>query len=317
MGAWKGRDVVQILDFSRGELEELFSCADRMRDALARGAVIRSLRDKIVSLAFFEPSTRTRMSFETAAKRLGARTIGFTSAAGTSIEKGESFADTIRMLDGYSDIIVLRHRYEGAALFASEIAEAPVINGGDGKQHHPTQAMIDLYTIRALKGGVDGLVIGVLGDLRYGRAANSFILALTLYMPKAIYLISPPQLRVREETRLVLDYKGIHYVETESLEDVLDELDILYVTRIQKERFPDPSEYARVQGAYRVTRRLLDERARPDLKVLHPLPRVGEISYDVDDTRYQAYFLQARLGVPVRMALLQLVARGDCEVSGA
>lgn len=317
MGGWKGRDIVQILDFSRGDLEDLFSCADRMSNALSSHTVIRTLRDRIVSLAFFEPSTRTRMSFETAAKRLGARTIGFTSAAGTSIEKGESFADTIRMLDGYSDIIVLRHKYEGAALFASEIAEAPVINGGDGKQHHPTQAMIDIYTIRKLKGGVDGLVIGVLGDLRYGRAANSFILALTLYMPRAVYLISPPQLRIREETRMILDYKGLHYIETDSLEDVIGELDILYVTRIQKERFPDPSEYTKVQGAYRVTRRLLEEKASPELKVLHPLPRVGEISYDVDNTRYQAYFLQARLGVPVRMALLQLVARGDCEVSGA
>lgn len=314
VSAWKGRDVVQVLDFSRGMLEELFSCADRMARALGEGRVPSLLEGRVVSLAFFEPSTRTRMSFEAAAKRLGARTIGFASGVGTSVEKGESFADTVRMLDAYSDIIVVRHRYEGAALFASEVAEAPVINGGDGKQHHPTQAMIDLYTIRRLRGSVDGLVVGVLGDLRYGRAANSFILGLSLYRPRAVYLVSPPQLRARRETLMVLEDRGIHYVEAGSLEEVIGELDILYVTRIQRERFPDPGEYERVKGSYRVTRRLLEERARPELRVLHPLPRVGEISYDVDSTRYQAYFLQARMGVPVRMALLSLVASGECGV---
>ncbi len=311
MSAWKGRDVINILDFSRDDLDELYTCANYM-ERTGLGFHYRPLEGKIIGLAFFEPSTRTRMSFEAAAKRLGAKTAGFTSELGTSVEKGESLADTIRMLDAYVDLIVIRHKYEGAALYAGEIAEVPVINGGDGKQHHPTQAMIDLYTIHRLKGGVDGLQVGVLGDLRYGRAANSFILGLSIYMPKTIYLISPPQLRAREETRLILDYKGIHYVETTSLEEVLDSLDVLYVTRIQKERFPDPGEYEKVKGTYRVTRRLLEARAKPDLIVMHPLPRVGEISYDVDNTKYQAYFIQARMGVPVRMALLKLVLQGEC-----
>jgi aspartate carbamoyltransferase catalytic subunit len=309
---WKKRDIISILDFTRDEIENFFLCAELMERELTTGSPQRRLESYIVGLAFFEPSTRTRMSFEVAAKRLGAKTVGFSGEAGTSIEKGESLADTIRMLDAYTDLIVMRHKYEGAALFAAQIAEAPVINGGDGKQHHPTQALIDLYTIRKLKGSIDDLRIGVLGDLRYGRAANSFILALTLFRPKSIHLISPPQLRIREETRMILEDAGIWFEETESVEGVLDMLDILYVTRVQKERFPDPSEYEKFKGAYTITRKLLETRANPELKILHPLPRVWEISYDVDDTKYQAYFLQAKLGVPVRMALLSLVLTGEC-----
>ncbi len=306
-GSWKGRDVISILDFSLDDLEELYNRADKYLEKIRAGTPLRTLEGLVISLAFFEPSTRTRMSFETAAKRLGASVIGFTAAAGTSLEKGESYADTIRMLDGYSDLIVLRHKYEGAARFAAEIAEHPVVNGGDGKQHHPTQAFIDLYTIRKLKQRLEGLNIGVLGDLRYGRAANSFILGTALYRTNTLYLISPSQLRMRDETRIILEDLGVRFYETESLEDVVSDLDVLYVTRIQKERFPDPSEYEKVKGSYRVTRRLLETRAKPDLIVMHPLPRVGEISYDVDDTRYQAYFKQAYYGVPVRMAVLSLV----------
>ncbi len=272
------------------------------------GAKLRLLEGRVVALAFFEPSTRTRLSFETAAKRLGAETIGFTSEEGISIAKGETLADTIRMLDAYADVIVIRHRYEGAALYAAEVAESPVINAGDGKQHHPTQAMLDLYTVRRLFGRIDGLVYGVLGDLRYGRAASSFILALTRFNPEKVYLISPPLLRVRPEVRMVLEEHGVRFEEVERLEDVIGELDVLYVTRIQKERFPDPREYEKVKGSYRVSRRLLEEKAKPTLKILHPLPRVDELPAEVDETRYAAYFQQARFGVPVRMALLALVA---------
>jgi len=309
---WLGRDVVSVLDFSREELEQLFSVAEEMKKSLERGAVPRLLVGRVVALAFFEPSTRTRLSFETAAKRLGAETIGFTGEEAISVAKGENLADTVRMLDGYADAIVIRHRYEGAALYAAEIASHPVINAGDGKQHHPTQAMLDLFTVRELFGQIDGLVYGVLGDLRYGRAASSFILGLTRFRPRRLYLVSPPLLRAREEVLEKLREAGIDYAETESLEEVLGELDVLYVTRIQRERFPDPSEYEKVRGSYRVTRRLLEEHAKPELRVMHPLPRVDEISFDVDDTRYAAYFQQARNGVPVRMALLSLVlgARG-------
>ncbi|MEN3000121.1 MAG: aspartate carbamoyltransferase [Acidilobaceae archaeon] len=295
------RDVLSILDFGREDLEDLFEYADLIR---RRGVPGRPLQGKVMALAFFEPSTRTRLSFETAMKRLGGDTIGFTSEEGTSIEKGESYMDTIRMLDAYSDVIVVRHRYDGAAKLAAEVAENPVINGGDGKQHHPTQAMIDLYTLRTLFGTVNDLTIGVLGDLKYGRAASSFILGLTHFRPKKVYLISPPQLAARREVLDQAKERGLPHKEVVSLEEVIGELDALYVTRIQKERFPDIEEYERVKGAYVVTLELLQRRAKRNLKVLHPLPKVEEIDPRVDQTPYASYYEQARLGVPLRQALL-------------
>jgi aspartate carbamoyltransferase catalytic subunit len=300
VAGFRGRDVISILDFTREDLLALFERADRA----PKEASTKPLDGKVLALAFFEPSTRTRLSFETAMKRLGGSTIGFTSEEAISVAKGESFADTIRMLDAYADAIVVRHRFEGAALYAAEIAEHPVINAGDGKQHHPTQAMIDLYTVYKLFGTVDGLTYGVLGDLRYARAANSFILGLTLFKPEKLYLISPPQLKLRSETKEVLSEKGVKFEEVSRLEDVLEELDVLYVVRIQKERFPDPAEYERVRGSYRVTRKVLERYAKPGLKVLHPLPRVDELDPKIDETPFAAYFYQAKLGVPLRMALL-------------
>lgn len=301
MVGFRGRDVISILDFTRSELEELFDLADEVR---VRGVSGKPLEGKIMALAFFEPSTRTRLSFEAAMKRLGGETIGFTSEEAISVAKGESFIDTIRMLDSYSDVIVVRHRFDGAAKLAAEIAENPVINAGDGKQHHPTQAMLDIYTIRTLVGGVDGLTIGVLGDLRYGRAASSFILALTHYKPKQVYLISPPQLRTRREVLEEARNRGLKYKEVENLEEVLPELDILYVTRIQKERIPDPEEYEKVKGSYKVTLETLETKAKKTLKILHPLPKVDEIDPRVDETNYAAYYKQAKLGIPLRIALL-------------
>lgn len=310
MGDWKGRDVLNILDFTRDELEELFDLASEYKRALEAGRVTRVLEGRIIALAFFEPSTRTRMSFETAAKRLGAATVGFTKGEGTSIEKGESLADTVRMLDAYADLIVIRSRYEGSALLAAEVAEHPVVNGGDGKQHHPTQAMIDFYTVKELFGSPDGLTYAVVGDLRYGRAASSFLYGLTRFRPERVFLVSPPQLRARPEVLLALMDSGVEYSEAD-LETAVEEADVVYVTRIQKERFPDPAEYEKVKGSYRITRRLLESRAKKGLKVLHPLPRVDEITYDVDSTEWQAYFTQAANGVPVRMALLTLILGGD------
>ncbi|HIC98908.1 MAG TPA: aspartate carbamoyltransferase, partial [Pyrodictiaceae archaeon] len=187
----------------------------------------------------------------------------------------------------------------------------PVINAGNGKQHHPTQAMVDLYTIKRLYGYIDGLVYGVLGDLRYSRAASSFILALTRFSPEKLYLISPKLLRVREEVKMVLKEAGIVFEEVESLEEVVHELDILYVVRIQRERFPDPQEYEKVRGSYRVTLNLLEKRAKPTLKILHPLPKVDEVESRVDNSHFAAYFYQAKLGTPLRMALLTLILRGE------
>jgi len=305
---FKGRDVISILDFTRDELEVLFDAADKMDKFMHRGYVPKLLTDQVVSLAFFEPSTRTRLSFELAAKRLGAVTIGFAAEESTSVAKGESFADTIRMLDAYSDIIIVRHRYEGAALFASEIAESPVINAGDGRQHHPTQAMVDLYTVLRLFGTIDGLTYGVLGDLRYSRAASSFILGLTRFKPSKVYLIAPPLLKPRPEVKMVLDRMGTPYEEVDSLRDVIHELDVLYVVRIQKERFPDPEEYERVKGSYKVTLKLVEERGKDSLKILHPLPKVDEVDPALDNSKYAAYYEEARLAIPLRMALLALIS---------
>lgn len=297
-------DVLSILDFSREDLELLFGYAERMEKSI--DTKLSLLFGKIVALAFFEPSTRTRLSFEVAAKRLGADVISITGEESLSISKGESLADTIRMLDTYSDLIVIRHRYEGAAKYAAEIARHPVINAGDGKQHHPTQAMIDLYTVKKLFGTVDGLNYGILGDLRYGRASTSFIFSLTLFKPKKVYLISPESLRVREEVLHVLKERGVVYEERRSLGDVIEELDVLYVIRIQRERIPDPIEYEKVKGSYKVTLDLL-KRAKKELKILHPLPKVDEIDERIDNTPHAAYFIQAKYGIPVRMALLALI----------
>jgi len=305
----KGRDVITVLDFSRSEVERVFEETDAMQRALERGERLDVLRGFVMATAFFEPSTRTKLSFQTAMLRLGGSCIDLPPEELSSRAKGESFADTIRMLDAYADVIVVRHRLEGAARFAAEIAAHPVINGGDGTRDHPTQAMIDLYTVRKALGRIDGLVYGVLGDLRYGRAARSFILALTLFNPKKIYLISPPQLASRPEIIERIRERSIEYEEVRSLHEVISELDVLYVTRVQRERFPDPMEYEKVRGSYRVTAESL-KGAKPNLVVLHPLPRVDELAYDVDATQHAWYFRQASFGVPLRMALLKLILRG-------
>ena len=302
------RDVISILDFSREDLECLFERADYYAAQLGRK--LRVLEGRVVALAFFEPSTRTRFSFEVAAKRLGADVVGFGAAEGTSVEKGENLADTVKMLEAYADLIVIRHRLEGAAKFAAEVSEDPVVNGGDGRQHHPTQAMIDLYTVKKLFGDVDGLKYAVVGDLKYGRAAASFIYGLSLYRPVEVYLVSPPELRARPEVLEVLRERGIRYREVTSLDDVIEEVDVVYMTRVQKERFRDPSEYERVKGSYRLTMKYL-ARAKRGMKVLHPLPKVDEIELAVDRTEYAAYYYQASLGVPLRMALLALILGGE------
>lgn len=214
------------------------------------------------------------------------------------------------MLDAYSDAIVLRHKFDGAARLAAEVAEKPVINAGDGKHHHPTQAMLDLYTIRVIKGEIGGLVVGVLGDLKYSRAAASFLLGLTIFKPKLVYLISPPQLTARPEILKILSDSGVEYRAVSDYSLVVGELDILYVTRIQRERFPDPEEYEKVRGSYRIELDVLQREAKPDLKILHPLPKVDEIDARVDNSPFAAYYTQASLGVPLRMALLLSILGG-------
>jgi aspartate carbamoyltransferase catalytic subunit len=302
---FKGRDVISVLDFSKEDIEYLFKLTDHY---LSNGYK-EVLRGKVMAVAFFEPSTRTRLSFEAAMSRLGGSVIGFSSEEGTSVAKGEKFIDTIRMLDSYADVIVVRHRYEGSAKLAAEVAEHPVINAGDGRNEHPTQALLDLYTIYRLRGDVSSLVIGLIGDLKYARVVNSFLYILTIFKPKKVYLISHPLLRLREDVRRFVESRNVKVEEVFDINEVLSELDVLYVTRIQKERFPDPLEYEKVKNAYRVTAEIT-KRCKDDLMILHPLPRVDELDRSLDNTKYAVYFKQASFGVPLRAALLTLILGG-------
>ncbi|MEM0361803.1 MAG: aspartate carbamoyltransferase [Sulfolobales archaeon] len=302
---FRGRDVISVLDFEKEDFEVLFKLADEYLNNGYRDV----LRGRIMASAFFEPSTRTRLSFESAMHRLGGSVIGFSSEEATSVAKGEKFVDTIKMLDSYSDIIVVRHRYEGSAKLAAEVAEHPVINAGDGRNEHPTQAMLDIYTILRLKGNIANLVIGVMGDLKYARVVNSFLLALTKFKPKKIYLISHPLLRLREEAKKFIASQGLTFEEVFDINLVISELDVLYLTRVQKERFPDPLEYEKVKNAYRLTLDVV-KKCKDDFIILHPLPRVDELDRSIDNTKYAAYFTQAMLGVPLRAALLSLILGG-------
>lgn len=300
-----GRDIITLENLSDEEILQIFETADKF-EPVARGKEKSDvLEGKIIGALFFEPSTRTRLSFESAAKRLGGGTIGFAEAGVSSTAKGESLADTVRTVEKYCDAIVLRHPKMGSARFAAEMVEVPVINAGDGAGHHPTQTLLDLYTMRKATGDLEHFDLGLVGDLKYGRTVHSLAYAITRFIPK-LFLISPPSLKMPSEIVGDLSDRGIEVVETSNLEAVLPELDILYVTRIQKERFPDPAEYEEIKGTYQVDPELLQE-AKQKLRVLHPLPRVDEISPEVDSTPYSMYFDQVFNGVIVRMALLSML----------
>jgi aspartate carbamoyltransferase catalytic subunit len=262
------------------------------------------LKGKILATLFFEPSTRTRLSFEAAMHKLGGSTIGFAEPEIASVRKGENLADTIRVVENYADVIALRHPREGAARLAAEFAKVPIINGGSGGEEHPTQALLDLYTIKKEKGLIDSLNIAMVGDLRFGRTVHSLAYALSLYKVK-LYFVSPPLLKMRREVLEAIKGK-VDVLETSNLDEVIPEIDVLYVTRIQKERFPDPAEYMKVKGSYRINMETLGK-AKPDLIILHPLPRVGEISPEIDRTSHAKYFQQVWNGIIIRMALLALI----------
>ncbi len=299
---FKGRDIVSIKELSKEEMDIIFEVAREMLP-IARGERKSELLDgKILATLFFEPSTRTRLSFESAMHRLGGSVIGFSNPSATSISKGETLADTVRVMDSYSDVIVIRHPYEGSARLAAEFASNPVINAGDGAGQHPTQTLLDLFTIHQEFGEIKGLNVALIGDLKYGRTVHSLAYALS-YLGANIYLVSPELLRMPSHIIRELKEKP---VETDKIEEVIEDADVLYVTRIQKERFPDPTEYKKVAGSYRITSELL-KKAKERAIVMHPLPRVDEIEPDVDYTKHARYFQQAFNGVPVRMALLALV----------
>jgi aspartate carbamoyltransferase catalytic subunit len=299
---FKGRDIISIKDFSQEEINFIFKVARSMETLAEKGSDM--LRGKILATLFYEASTRTRLSFESAMHKLGGSTIGFAEAEIASVRKGENLADTVRTVENYSDVIALRHPLEGAARLAAEFARIPVINAGSGAEEHPTQALLDLYTVKKEKGKIDGLKIAFVGDLRYGRTVHSLAYALSLYDVE-LYLVSPETLKMRREVLQTIKER-IPVVERANLEKIIPVIDVLYVTRIQKERFPDAAEYAKVKGSYRIDLATLNE-AKKDLIILHPLPRVDEIAAEVDNTPYARYFQQVWNGIVVRMALLALI----------
>nr|MDO8045003.1 aspartate carbamoyltransferase [Candidatus Baldrarchaeota archaeon] len=300
---FKGRDIVSIKDFTREEIDYILKVSEEMEKYVKTGSDL--LKGKIMATLFFEPSTRTRLSFEAAMKKLGGECIGFSSAEGSSVAKGENLSDTIRVVENYCDVIVLRHSLEGAAKFAAEVATVPVINAGSGAEEHPTQALLDLLTIKSEKGRIDGLKIALVGDLKYGRTVHSLAYALSLY-DVDLYFVSPEPLKMRENVLHDLKERNVTYHEYTKITDVISDVDVLYVTRIQKERFSDPAEYEKVRGSYKITLETLKE-AKEDLVILHPLPRVEEIDFAVDQTPYARYFKQTYYGLLLRMALLALV----------
>lgn len=294
------KDIISINELSTEEINEILQKTKEL-EALEREKQLELLKGKVIACLFYEPSTRTRDSFKTAIARMGASAVGFDSAESTSGKKGESLHDTIKMYDGYTDLVVMRHNKDGSAKLASEIAKIPVINAGDGKNQHPTQTLLDLYTIKKIHGSLFNLNVALVGDLKYGRTVHSLAQALNKYNCR-IHLVSPQSLKMPEH--LTEELKN--YSEHEQIHDVLEKIDILYMTRIQRERFADENEYQKVKNIYMLDAGML-KNVRPNMKILHPLPRVNEIHKSVDDTPYAHYFEQAKNGVIVRMALIGML----------
>ncbi|MFH1159962.1 MAG: aspartate carbamoyltransferase [bacterium] len=294
----KNKSLISINDFTREEHIRILDLAE----AFERQPTQRILEDFVVASLFFEPSTRTRLSFESAASRLGAQLIGFSEPASTSLQKGESLRDTIRTISNYSDIIIMRHPREGSARFASEISSVPVINAGDGSNQHPTQTLLDLYSIRKTQGTLDNLHIAFVGDLKYGRTVHSLVMACCNYNT-TFHLVSPPDLKLPSSVKIHIKEKCLSYYQYTDMLEVIPKVDIIYMTRIQKERFSDPIDYEKVKNSY-ILRESMLEPAKPTMRILHPLPRVNEIAIDVDQNPKAYYFTQALNGVFVREALL-------------
>ncbi len=298
---FKGRDIISINDFSKDELLYILKVAKQIEQKQKNNL----LRGKILAALFFEPSTRTRLSFTSSMSQLGGTVIGFSTANVTSIQKGESLWDTIKMTQQYADVIVIRNPLEGSARLAAEAANIPVINGGDGSNQHPTQTMLDLYTIQKIKGTLENLKVGFVGDLKYGRTVHSLVMALAHFNP-TFYFIAPDELQMPENYLDELFQKKVKYFKTSDLMRFSKEIDVLYVTRIQKERFPDLVEYEKFRGVYRIDEEFLLH-VKKELKIMHALPRVDEIDKSVDKTEHAIYFDQAANGIPIRKALLALV----------
>ena len=295
----KSKSLVSINDLSREKILSLLETASKFEENPNRDL----LSGKVIGSLFFEPSTRTRLSFETAAMRLGARVIGFSDAATSSASKGETLKDTIMMVANYADAIVMRHRLEGAARYASEVSSTPIINAGDGANQHPSQTMLDLYSIKKTQGTLENLHIHLVGDLKFGRTVHSLLHAMRRFNP-TFHFIAPEELHMPQEYRDFCRANNIPFTETtEFNEETIASADIIYMTRVQRERFSDLMEYEKVKNCYRLTNDML-EGSKPNLRILHPLPRVNEIAYDVDDNPKAYYFQQAQNGLYVREALI-------------
>lgn len=302
-----GKSIVSIRDLTKEDLDTILEEAERMESIVNSGK--RPLEGKIMTALFLEPSTRTRLSFEAAMHRLGGAVITVSDPKSSSAAKGESLSDTIRTIANYCDIIAMRHPMEGSARLAAEFSSVPIINGGSGAEEHPTQALLDLYTLKKELKNVEGKRIAMVGDLKYGRTVHSLAYTLSKFKKVKIDFVSPPSLRIGEEIKSDLRDAGNEFTEGESLMEIVPTADAIYMTRIQKERFAQESEYAKVKYAYVLNKKLL-EKAKGPIPILHPLPRLNEIAYDVDDTVHAVYFRQIFNGVIVRMALLNLILGG-------
>lgn len=294
----KNRSLVSIADYTAQEINQILNLAADFE----KNPHQRLLEGSVIATLFFEPSTRTRLSFESAINRLGGRVIGFSSPSSSSVSKGESLKDTILTVSNYSDLIIMRHPLEGSAKYASEVAPIPVINAGDGAHQHPTQTLLDLFSIKKTQGKLEDLTITLIGDLKYGRTVHSLLMAMSHFNP-VFNFIAPEELQVPEEYKLFLDNKGIKYYEHSNMEESLQYADIIYMTRVQRERFADPVEYEKVKNVYILKNHMLED-TKENMRILHPLPRVNEINVDVDANPKAYYFTQALNGVYTRMAIL-------------
>lgn len=294
----KNKSLISINDYSPEEYYKIIELAEEFE----KNPNQKILENHVIASLFFEPSTRTRLSFESAINRLGGRIIGFSEASNSSVAKGESLADTIKTVSKYCDLIIMRHPIEGSSKWASEVSEVPIINAGDGANQHPTQCLLDLFSIKKTQGTLENLNVFFVGDLKYGRTVHSLLMAMSHFNP-IFNFISPANLKLPEEYKHYLDNKGIKYYEHNEFTDIISEADIVYVTRVQRERFTDPMEYEKVKNAYVLKRSML-KNTKDNLKILHPLPRVNEIDTDVDEDEKAYYFQQALNGVYTRMAII-------------
>ena len=303
MNEFFGKNIISVKDFDKREFESIFDSVDKIM-GMSRNQRSEIAKGMVLGYMFFEASTRTRLSFEAAMALIGGTSLGISDVVTSSVKKGETLADTVKILSSYVDVLVLRHSLDGSSRFAAEVADKPVINAGSGTEEHPTQTILDLFTIRKEKKKIDGLKIGITGDLKYGRTIYSLLYALRNY-DVDVHLISPESLRVRSDATYDIK-KQISYTESTNLDEYISDLDVLYVTRIQKERFPDEEEYVKVKGSYVIDSTMV-KKMKDDAIIMHPLPRVDEISVDVDSTKQARYFEQAEYGKYTRAALLGLI----------